>query len=32
VQARGYLEEKAGPMLAMGSPMQLEVIGPIVGE
>lgn len=32
VRVRGFLEEKAGPMLALRSPMQLEVIDADVGD
>ena len=29
VRIRGFLEEKAGPMVKVSSPMQLEILGPI---
>jgi Staphylococcal nuclease homologue len=32
IRARGFLQEKAGPMLAVHSPMQLEILVPSGGE
>lgn len=32
VRVRGFLESKAGPMMAIRSPMQLEILGAAVGE
>ncbi len=31
IRARGYLEEKGGPMLPVRSPMQIEILSPATG-